>query len=421
MHRLCRQAAVTLVLVLTLAAGAAAAPLKPGFDGISDTPSSTQPHWACPRGVCDAIADPHPAAGAALQAVYEGRKPTGSGKLGGLAPKDLLAAYAIPTTGGVGQTVAVVEGFVYKQAESDLAQYRARYGLPACTVKNGCLQIVNGKGQAPKFQSGTGWELEVALDLDMVSAACQECHIILVDSEEESWDALGKGASRAASMGATEISNSYGLPEETCEGSSECANDAADWDHPGIFVTVSAGDDGWNNFAEGADSPSYPADLPFVAAIGGTSLKKAKSKRGFSETVWGEGFFGGTGSGCSLQPKPAWQHDACAGRTENDVSAVGACNTPVSVYSTPEGGWELVCGTSASSPIVAATEAHATAFSRTLPGGEAFYEPGVSLFDVKSGNNGHCPKAQVYLCHGEKGYDGPTGNGTPDGPLALER
>jgi subtilase family serine protease len=409
----------TLALLLLLVGASSAAPLRPGFDGVSDTPSSVEPHWACPRGLCDAIGDPRPARGEPLAAVYAGHEPEGGGKLGGYDPEDLRSAYDIPATGGAGQTIAVVEGFVYKQAEKDLAEYRSHYGLPACTSKGGCLKIVNGKGETPHYSSGSGWELEVALDLDMASAACPECHLLLLDAEEENWDALGTAVDRAAALGATEISNSYGLPEETC--TAECSEAAGDFDHPGLFVSVSAGDYGWDNTFEGAESPSYPSDQPTVAAIGGTALRRSKShRRPWSERVWGERGLG-TGSGCTLMAKPAWQHDGgCPGRTDNDVSAVGACATPVSVYSSPEGGWEDVCGTSVSSPLVAGIEAHATPYSRSLPGGEAFYEGGVSLFDVKGGNNGKCAAAAVYLCHATVGYDGPTGNGTPDGPLLLE-
>jgi len=36
-----------------------------------------------------------------------------------------------------------------------------------------------------------------------------------------------------------------------------------------------------------------------------------------------------------------------------------------------------------------------------------------SLFDVTSGSNGTCGGS--YLCTGTIGYDGPTGNGTPNG------
>jgi len=419
-----RSIGVLVLLAAAFAAGpAVAAPLRPGYDGVSDAPSATQPHWACPRGLCDAIADPRPSGAAAtLAPVFAGRKPEGGGELGGYDPTDLRSAYAIPSSGGAGQTIALVEGFVYSKLAKDLAEYRSHYGLAPCTTASGCLKIVNGAGEAPKYASRTGWELEDALDLDMASAACPECHLIVADAEAETWTALGTAVNRAASLGATEISNSYGLPEETCTGS-ECSEAAADWQHPGLFVSVSSGDTGWDNAFGGAESPSFPADLPTVAAVGGTALHRSKSrKRPWKETVWGEPSAGlGTGSGCTLEPKPAWQHDTgCVGRTDNDVAAVGACATPVSVYSSPEGGWEDVCGTSVSSPLLAGIEAHATPYSRSLPGGEAFYESGASLFDVRAGSNGKCPSVQRYLCTGLAGYDGPSGNGTPDGPLALE-
>ncbi len=411
--------AVTAAMAALLAvpAFAAAAPPRPSAHGVSDSRSAaSQPHWACAHGLCDAIVDPRPSTAAGLQsAVFNKKKPEGGGEEGGIDPEELRQAYAIPTTGGAGQTVAVIEGFSYKAAEKDLAKYRTRYGIPACTTASGCLTIVNSEGAAPANHGFTEWEPEVALDLDMVSAACPECHIMLVSAEEESWKALGAAVNYAAAHGATEISNSYGLAEETCGG--ECGEAEADWNHPGIFVSVSSGDYGYDNeFVFGA-SPSFPASLPTVAAVGGTALKKGGGARGFKEKVWGERGLGlGTGSGCSSTwSKPAWQKDTgCAGRMTNDVSAVGACITPVSVYDSTEGGWIDLCGTSAGSPLVAGIEAHASAGSRALPGGEAFYTEGV-LFDVKGGSNGHC--TVKYFCHGVKGYDGPTGNGSPDGPL----
>ena len=39
------------------------------------------------------------------------------------------------------------------------------------------------------------------------------------------------------------------------------------------------------------------------------------------------------------------------------------------------------------------------------------------LFDVVSGSNGSCGGS--YLCTGVVGYDGPTGNGTPNGTSAF--
>jgi hypothetical protein len=405
------------------AANAAASPVRrPTTDGISAARNAaSEPHWACADGLCDAIVDPRPSTPAGLHSdVFKKEKPEGGGEEGGIDPEELREAYAIPTTGGAGQTIAVIEGFSYKQAEKDLAKYRARYGIAACTAANGCLTITNAEGATPANNGFTEWEPEVSLDLDMASAACPECHIMLVSAEEEAWKPLGAAVNYAAAHGASEISNSYGLAEETCE--TECGEAEADWDHPGVFVSVSSGDYGYDNQLVFESSPSFPAVLPTVAAVGGTALRKSKSKsakkRAFTEKVWGERSLGvGSGSGCSTTwPKPAWQSDAgCAGRTTNDVAAVAACATPVSVFDSTEGGWIDLCGTSVSSPLVAGIEAHATAYARSLPGGEAFYR-GASLFDVEAGNDGHCTTR--YLCQAQAGYDGPTGEGTPDGPLA---
>ncbi len=406
-----------IAVALLAPALASAAPPRPSAHGVSDSRGATsEPHWACAHALCDAIVDPRASTPAGLQSnVFDSKKPQGGGEEGGIDPEELRQAYAIPTTGGANQTIAVIEGFSYKQAEKDLAKYRSRYGIAPCTVAGGCLTITNSEGKTPANHGFTEWEPEVALDLDMASAACPECHIMLVSAEEEDWKSLGAAVNYAAAHGATEISNSYGLAEETC--GSECGEAEADWNHPGIFVSVSSGDYGYDNEFVGDASPSFPAALPTVTAVGGTALKKAGGSRGFKEKVWGERGLGlGTGSGCSgTWAKPSWQKDpSCAGRMTNDVSAVGACATPVSVYDSTEGGWIDLCGTSVSSPLVAGIESHASSSSRSLPGGEAFYVEG-ALFDVKGGTNGRC--SVKYFCHGVAGYDGPTGNGSPDGPL----
>jgi subtilase family serine protease len=421
-HRLAVLVAGVAALLAPAAASASGAvPARPTTAGVTIARGATdKAHWACAQGLCDAIIDPRPSTQAGLQSVvFNKKKPEGGGEEGGIDPEELRAAYAIPATGGVGQTIAVVEGFSYKQAEKDLAKFRSQYGIAPCTAAKGCLTITNSHGAAPANHGFTEWEPEDALDLDMASAACPECHIMLVSAEEESWKSLGAAVNYAAGHSATEISNSYGLAEGTCTG--ECAEAEADWSHPGIFVSVSSGDEGYDNEFVFEDSPSFPAALPTVAAIGGTSLRKSKTKstkkRAWIEKVWGERSLGlGTGSGCSSTwVKPAWQKDpSCAGRMTNDVAAVGACETPVSVYDSTEGGWIDLCGTSVSSPLVAGIEAHASPNSRSLPGGEAFYTVG-TLFDVNGGSNGRC--SVKYFCHGLAGYDGPTGGGTPDGPL----
>src|SRR5262249_53165456 len=147
---------------------------------------------------------------------------------------------------------------------------------------------------------------------------------------------LGEAVNTAARLGASEISNSYGAPEAKLCSETNCEEFSADWNHQGVLVTVSAGDNGYNNHLAGNASPDFPATLPYVVAVGGTSLKRTSSSRGWSEEAWSGG-----GSGCSgSQPKPSWQTDkGCAGGAESDVAAVASCETPVSIYNAAVEGW----------------------------------------------------------------------------------
>ena len=397
--------------------------------GVSATPSKTKPYWACPEGPCNAIIDPRSVRASGRWALPAGGPLLeGGGELGGYDPQDLQLAYNIPTSGGSTHTVALVDAYGYEAAEADLAAYRQRYGLGPCTTASGCFTKVNQKGEQANYPAPSReWEGESALDLDMASAACPSCRILLVEANSAAVSDLGMAVNTAAALGATEISNSYSIAEEGC-GASNCEEFNADYNHPGVLVTASSGDAGYDNYQQGAASASFPASSPYVVAVGGTSLKKAANSRGWTEAVWSEPERHlGTGSGCSRsEPKPIWQTDTvCAHRTGNDVAAVAACETPVSVYSTPYSGWQDVCGTSASSPLVAGIEAHASEYARSLPGASAFYADLEAGFDVTAGDNegldGECvlPPEDEYFCHAEIGYDGPTGNGTPNGPLAL--
>ena len=390
--------------------------------GISLSPSTSEAHWACPEEACEAIVDPSPQAvqvNGATRFRLPGGGPLleGSGEKGGYDPQDLQSAYKIPTTGGESQTIALVDAYGYPTAEEDLAKYRERYGLPPCTKADGCFKKVNQVGEEGNYPArNEGWETEAALDIEMASAACPHCHIMLAEAKSAFGENLRETVDTAARLGATEISNSYGSPEQQC--GTECEQEAPAYDHPGILITVSAGDSGYDNYEKGEESPNFPADLPSVVAVGGTALRRAANARGWSEEVWSGG-----GSGCAkLWPKPIWQSDTgCADRTSDDVAAVAACETPVSTYATGQQGWEDICGTSVSSPLVAGIEAHASEYSRSLPGADAFYADPEALFDVTAGSNGTCtpPASHAYYCHAEVGYDGPTGNGTPDGPLEL--
>ena len=322
----------------------------------------------------------------------------------GYGPSDIQSAYGLPSSSaGNGQTVAVVDFYGDPKAASDLAVYRSAYGLPPCTVESGCLTIVNQNGEASHYPPGDyDWAIEISLDLDMVSATCPNCHIILV----EAYTNANTAEDTAFNLGANVASNSW--------ATEEFAKSDPAFNHPGHIITASSGDSGYPYVG-------HPCTWATVVCVGGTTLiPDSDSARGWTETAWA-----GSGSGCSLiVPRPLWQNwDECGDfRAAADVSAVADPNTPVVVYDSYANGgygWWLVGGTSVASPLTAGVFALAGNES-SLKYASGFWDNlGAGLNDVTSGSNGKCSAAQFRMCHARKGYDGPTGWGTPIGAQAY--
>jgi subtilase family serine protease len=328
----------------------------------------------------------------------------------GLTPSQLRSAYNLGGTASGGRTVAIVDAYGYPNLERDLAVYRKQFGLPACTTASGCLTILdqNGGTRLPRFD--LGWAQEQALDVDAVSAACPDCKIVVVQAASPTFANLGTAVRTAAKLpGVVAISNSYG------------GSDASDatygsyYSFPGIAVTASAGDSGYQG-------GSYPASSSYVTAVGGTSLNAAPgTSRGWAESVWS-----GTGSGCSAYNAPlaaaAGYSTGCAKRAMNDVAAVSdPSNGGLAVYyptSAKASTWGQFGGTSEASPIIASVYAlsgntgSAATYANSIP-----YAHPAALFDVTDGANGSC--ATVQWCTARPGWDGPTGLGTPNGTAAF--
>ena len=324
----------------------------------------------------------------------------------GYGPADLQSAYALPTSGGAGQTVAVIDAGDTSTAEADLAVYRQTYGLPACTTANGCFRKVNQSGTAGPLPPELGWDVETALDLDMVSAACPNCHLLLVEADDQTFADLGAAVNTAVSLGANEVSNSYGATEQNGMQPFE-----ADYTHPGVAILASSGDSGYG-------IPIFPSVFSSVIAVGGTTLNRDSSARGWTETAWQ-----GAGSGCSAWiDKPAWQQDPnCPGRMTADVAANADPETGPAVYDADNGepGWLVVGGTSASSPFIAGVIALA-GNPGAFPNASRLYTHAAGLHDVTGGNNGIFEDCGGdYQCNALPGYDGPTGQGTPNGIAAF--
>jgi subtilase family serine protease len=322
----------------------------------------------------------------------------------GLGPEQLASAYQLAAAqgGGADQTIAVVDAFNDPHAQADLNVYRKQFSLPPCAAE--CFTQVNQSGGTKLPKINAHWIVEESLDLDVASAICPLCHILLVEATNASDLNLAKAANEAVALGATEVSNSYGATEFPSESSLDPY-----YDHPGVVITAAAGDQGYG--------VEYPAVSPYAVAVGGTTLESTPS--GWSETAWKD-----SGSGCSAdEPSEIWQQadadlaTACGNRAVNDVSADANPDTGVAVYdSTPdqgESGWEVIGGTSVGSVLIAAVFALAGgAPNGTTPAQHLFVNLD-DLTNVTSGSNGSCSVAR--LCNAEPGWNGPTGLGTPAG------
>jgi subtilase family serine protease len=321
----------------------------------------------------------------------------------GYGPSQLRSAYKITGSGSSSTLIAVITAYDYATADADLATYRSQFGLPACRASTGCLRKVDQNGGTSFPGPNLYWNQEAALDLEMVSAMCPSCKIVLVEAVAATFADLAAAVNTAAKLGAHVITNSYG-GDEFGTTSYESA-----YNHPGVAIVASSGDSTYFGGIE------FPAASPHVIAVGGTSLTTAANTRGWTETAWD-----GTGSGCStVYAKPSWQHDTgCSMRMLNDVSAVADPNTGVAVFgpdSTGVSSWIVLGGTSVAAPLIGGIYG--------VNGGSVNYGSNpysclASLYDVTTGSNSaFCDP--TYACTARSGYDGPTGLGTPHGSTAF--
>jgi hypothetical protein len=414
---------------------------------------------------------------------------TPAGGFLGLRPEDLHAAYSLPTSAPVAQTIALVDAYNDPRAEADLKTYDEEFGLPECTTANKCFQKVAQSGsetelpfpknlaaleaaakgsssERKRAKEAIGWGVEISLDVQSARAVCQSCRILLVVANSPSNSDLVAAENRAATLGATEISNSWGTPEEAVEEPAE----REAFNKPGTVITAAAGDDGYREWGLGeGEFTSFPAASPDVVAVGGTRLSTLGIGGGWQgETVWNGS--GASGGGCStVFPAQTWQLETSdwgevgclEGRAANDVAADADPYTGVVIRDTDNPGqecqeryeeagvqhtipnWCTYGGTSLASPIIASVFALAGGSGGVPYPARTLYEnlrnAPSHFHDVTSGSNGECegfdeetgftfctPEAEAktscggkLICLAARGYDGPSGVGTPNEALGF--
>jgi MYXO-CTERM domain-containing protein len=373
---------------------------------------------------------------------------------GTMAPTDILTRYAIPTSSGAfGKIVAVVD-MPDTHAFSDMNAYRTAFGIPplvACpsglpTGTCPCFAQVDESGNPTSPTSPTDGDCpsadgETSLDVEMISAACPDCSILLVQMtvayaspNGPDDDDFAASAGVGGMLGAVATSISFGGEEYPGQ------NEGPGYTTPGHLVLAAAGDTGYLNGLEqgGGGAPGFPATAPDVLAVGGTTLVQLGAGS-YGEKVWDDydsqqpQYSTATGSGCSVAfPMPAYQtaflsshagaFGTCTNRDSNDVSAAAEYfpttgNGGIAEY---DQGWQPVVGTSAASPMVAAIFTRlgvAVAVSNDF----GFVYTHIAAFnDITGGTNAapaqNCATTDVQ-CYAQTGWDGPTGVGTPNGAM----
>jgi subtilase family serine protease len=358
---------------------------------------------------------------------------------GGFQPQDLaaLGAYDSQTlldngNDGTGESIALVE-FSGGNANA-LNVFRNCYGL---TVPNKRVNVNGGT-------SSTGGAVEVNLDQEVAeSQATGLDHL---------WTYVAKpSASQAAVLDAMLhqrttrhihiVSDSWGLcqPFEPLGEAAATNQELELMAVNGISFFAASGDDGSSDcHRQGSNNIAVddPAGQPYATGVGGTQLTHTGP---IHENVWGgHGVNRGAGGGgvSVLFRKPSWQKGPgvirsglsskkkCGGKTMycREVPDIAFNADPHTGYIINDGGWDIVGGTSAAAPLMAAFTADVNEFSLGNGGTrmgfadpflyhEAAVDP--SMFnDVTTGSNNLVATVRNYKAAAR--YDMATGWGSID-------
>jgi len=307
------------------------------------------------------------------------------------------------TSGGSG-TIAIVDAFDDPWIGEDLVLFSGQMGITG----TGTFTVVYASGTEPPFDvppydvnGDGGWELEESLDVEYARAIAPDANIVLVEAKSNSYTdllAAVQVASNEVICGATtcpsggtgkgEVSMSWGSGEFSGETSYD-----ANFNTAGVVYLAASGD---------SPGVSYPCASPNVVCVGGTTFSRMppttpniSSPAQIPFAGQQEGSWESAGGGSSVyEPLPSYQNVlantlqalnnstaltpggspigigiSTTNRATPDLAVNGNPNTGYWVFDSfqfallgyippasnapDEGGWWIVGGTSASTPIVA--------------------------------------------------------------------
>lgn len=361
-------------------------------------------------------------------------------------PHALRVAYGVEALAeqgftGKGQTVIDIVSYGSPTLQQDMDVFDQTFHLPPITI-----QVVAPLGTVPFNPNNSGmggWAVETELDVEIIHAIAPDAGIVVMTSPvDETEGTIGlpeflKLEQYAVSHHLGQIfSQSYVASEVTLSDSKgqQLVKTYTDFykqitTQQGFTVVSGSGDNGatdWANLNATQLSPTatvnFPADVPWVTAVGGTTL--LRNNTGYAETAWSN-----SGGGVSkFFSEPAFQQTLPASvqsllsahRGLPDIAAVANPYTAMVNYI--HGSWTQIGGTSASTPLWAGIIAIANQMAGHSLG---FINPGIykvatsqnftrDFRDITTGSNRVISgKISINGFQATPGWDAVTGWGTP--------
>jgi hypothetical protein len=321
--------------------------------------------------------------------IVESASPTNQPSANSYTPEQIKNAYGLPSSGGAGTTIAIIDAYDTTSIWNDLGTFSSEYSLPLPTSSNFKVEML---GNQPASGSNSHWALETCLDVEWAHAIAPNATILLVEAATDySGDLLNAVQYAISQPDVVAVSMSWGN-NETELGQQELFLDSSFASSSGISFFASSGDDG--------SAVNWPACSPYVIGVGGTILNLTTTDGTvISETAWSLS----SGGVSAYEPQPSYQASYALPYSNRAVPDVSYCaeNFPVCCQSS----WETVGGTSAGAPQWAAICALDGSVSSANIYKAAKLNYGSYFRDITSGSN-HVNSATV-------GYDLVTGLGSP--------
>jgi hypothetical protein len=311
----------------------------------------------------------------------------GSSSPQGYTPNQIRTAYGLPSSGGAGATIAIINAYQTPTIWSDLGNFSARYNLPLPSINN--FEVYQ---MAQNMETDSNWTQETCLDVEWAHAIAPDAKILLVEALDDRSDHLIAAINYVTSRpDVVAVSMSWGTPEYSQEIFDDRNFISA---YPMTFFAAS-GDNG-------TSAVLWPASSPLVVAVGGTTLNLNNDGTFNSEIAWG----GSVGGISRYEAMPTFQ--TSYGLTGNkrqvpDVSYNANATTGFSVYCNSQ--WFRIGGTSAGAPQWAAIYALGQSANNVYLYARAKTAYSTYFRDITSGSNNNYTATL--------GYDLVTGLGSP--------